>query len=175
MDRKEKPTVKLRDSKAGGEPISLGLPVSTDSCSSCSSGQHSEGWSPSTCTHWPEFCKGCAADCFGLPWHIQSHIMTAGDNCLVSLVVKAPASNHACDGIFLGLSHTSDLKIGTPVANLPGAWHYRVSAGTGWPGVSILWLGEMDSLICNFYLSVAANKIVWADPSLRYTRMLLGH
>ena len=35
-------------------------------------------------------------------------------------------------------SHTSDLNIGTPVATLPGAWHYRVSAGTGRPGVSIL-------------------------------------
>ena len=23
-------------------------------------------------------------------------------------------------------------------ATLPGAWHYRVSAGTGWPTVSIL-------------------------------------
>ena len=34
--------------------------------------------------------------------------------------------------------HTSDLKIGTPVASLPGAWRYRVSAGTGWPGVNIL-------------------------------------
>ena len=32
----------------------------------------------------------------------------------------------------------SDLKIGTPVATLPGAWRYRVSAGTGRPGVSIL-------------------------------------
>ena len=28
-----------------------------------------------------------------------------------------------------------------PVATLPGAWCYR----TGWPGVSILWLGEMES------------------------------
>ena len=28
-------------------------------------------------------------------------------------------------------SHTSNLKIGTPVATLPGAWWYRVSAGTG--------------------------------------------
>ena len=35
-------------------------------------------------------------------------------------------------------SHNSDLKIGTPVATLPGAWRYRVSAGTGRPGVSIL-------------------------------------
>ena len=76
--------------------------------------------------------------------------------------------------IFSGSSHTSDFNIGTPVATLPGAWRYRVSAGTGRPDVSILWLGEMESLICNFYLSVAARKIVWADPSLRYTRMLLG-
>ena len=67
--------------------------------------------------------------------------------------------NPACSGIFLGLSHTSDLKISTPVATLPGAWHYRISAGTGWPSVSTLWLGEMESLICNFYLSLAAHKL----------------
>ena len=36
-------------------------------------------------------------------------------------------------GFFSGLSHTSDLKIGTPVATLLGAWHCRVSAGTGRP------------------------------------------
>ena len=60
------------------------------------------------------------------------------------------------------------------MAILPGAWRYRVSAGTGRPGVSILWLGEVESLICNFSLSVAARKLVWADPSLRYTSMLLG-
>ena len=35
-------------------------------------------------------------------------------------------------------SRTSDLKIGTPVTTLPDAWRYRVSAGIGWPGVSIL-------------------------------------
>ena len=59
------------------------------------------------------------------------------------------------------------------MATLPDAWRYRVSAGTGRPGVSILWLGEMESLVCNFYISVAARKIVWADPSLRYTSLLL--
>ena len=37
-----------------------------------------------------------------------------------------------------GSSHTSDLKSGTPVATLPGAWHFRVSAGTGQPNDSIL-------------------------------------
>ena len=64
---------------------------------------------------------------------------------LVGLVVrrpprerKIPGSNPACAGIFSGSSHTSDLKIGIPVATLPGAWRYRVSPGTGRPGVSIL-------------------------------------
>ena len=73
-----------------------------------------------------------------------------------------------------GSSHTSDLKTGTPVATLPGAWRYRVSTGTGWPGVSILWLGEVERWICNFCLRVAARKIVWADPSPKYTSLLLG-
>ena len=35
-------------------------------------------------------------------------------------------------------SHTSDLKIGTPVTTLPGAWRCTVSTGIGRPGVSIL-------------------------------------
>ena len=99
-------------------------------------------------------------------------------DCLAGLVVKAPASGAEDPGFeshlrrgFSGSRHTSDLKIGTPMATLPGAWHYRVSAG---PGVSILCLGEIESLICNFYLSVAAREIVCADSSLRYTSMLLG-
>ena len=92
---------------------------------------------------------------------------------LGGLVVKASASGAEDPGFESRLPRDFfwvDLKLTT----LPGAWHYRVSAGTGRPGVSILWLGEVESLICNFYLSVAAGKIVWADPSLRYTRMLLG-
>ena len=51
---------------------------------------------------------------------------------------KIPGSNPACAGIFSGSSPTSDSETGTPVATLPGAWRYRVSAGTGRPGVSIL-------------------------------------
>ena len=66
-------------------------------------------------------------------------------------------------GFFRG-RHTSDLQISTPVATLPSAWRYRVSAGTGWPGVSIPSLGEMESWICNYYLSVAARKIEQTRP-----------
>ena len=33
---------------------------------------------------------------------------------------KIPGSNPACARIFSGSSHTSDFKIGTPVATLPG-------------------------------------------------------
>ena len=101
---------------------------------------------------------------------------------LTGLVVKASTSRAEDPGFesclrrgFSESSHTSDLKIGSPVATLPGAWYCRVSAGSGRPGDSILWLGEVESLICNFYLSVAARKIVCVDSSLRYTSLLLGH
>ena len=64
---------------------------------------------------------------------------------LAGLVVKASASGAEDPGLesrwrrdFSGSSHTSDLEIGTPVATLPGVRHYRVSAGTGRFGVSIL-------------------------------------
>ena len=77
---------------------------------------------------------------------------------LVGLVVKASASRAEDPGFnsrlrrdFSGSSHTSDLNIGTSVATLPGAWRYRVSAGTGGP-VSVYCaysiLGEVESWIC---------------------------
>ena len=118
-------------------------------------------WFIPSCYTWDQCCL----------WFIPS--------CPVGLVVKMSSSRVEDPGFesclrqgFFGSSHTSDLKIGTPMATLPGAWHYRVSAWTGRPGVSILWLSEVESWICNFYLSVAVR--VCADPSLRYTCMLLG-
>ena len=102
--------------------------------------------------------------CFEGSWTIFSFSLS---NRLSGLVVKASTSGAEDPGFesrlrrdFSGSSHTSDLKIGTPVTTLPGAWHCRVSAGTGRPSVSILSLGEVESWICNFYLSVAARKIV---------------
>ena len=98
--------------------------------------------------------------CWGL--HTASIIVWYGARLecghLVGQVVKASASwaedpefdSRLRHGDFSGPSHTSDLKIGTQVATLPCAWRYRVSSGTGWPGVSIMGLGEVESLICNF-------------------------
>ena len=64
----------------------------------------------------------------------------------VGLAVKTSASRADDPGFesrlrlgdFSGSSHTSDFKIGTPVATLQGAWRYRISVGTGRPGVSVL-------------------------------------
>ena len=41
-------------------------------------------------------------------------------------------------GDFSRSSHTSDLNIATPVATLPGDWHYKVRAWIDWPGVGRL-------------------------------------
>ena len=50
---------------------------------------------------------------------------------------------------------------------LPGTWCYGVNDGTGWSGVSVVWLGQAASLICYFNLSVATcEDDVLADPSL---------
>ena len=78
-------------------------------------------------------------DCFTTQWGLASHR-------LVGLVVKASHSRaedpgfdfHLRHGNFSGTGLTSDLKTGTPVATLQGARRFRVSAGTCWPGVSIL-------------------------------------
>ena len=72
---------------------------------------------------------------------------------------------------FSWLCHTSDLKTCTLVATLPGAWHDRVSARTGWLGVSVLSEGELVSLIlqCGSLYNCLSRY-----PFLRCTSMLLG-
>ena len=103
-------------------------------------------------------------DLICLPQKVPQASQHLCPNRLAGLVVKASASGAKDPGFksclwgdFSGSSHTSDLKIGTQVATLPGAWHCRVSAGTGRPGISILWLGEVESLIC---------KSVWQHVKL---------
>ena len=53
-----------------------------------------------------------------------------------------------------------DLKIGGPV-DILAERRYTVT-------------GELETLICNFCLSVAASTILLSDPSLRYTGMYMG-
>ena len=103
-------------------------------------------------------------------------------NCTHTLVIRwnhIKIWDHSIQNFVFGTSVNSWSltyfeKYGTSVATLPDAWRYGVSAGTSWPGVSILRMGEIGHCIWSFYLSVLARTIVWADPSLRYTRMFLG-
>ena len=50
---------------------------------------------------------------------------------------------------------------------------YSLVLGLVYP-VSVYWLGEIASLICNSYLSVAAGKSMWAYPPLRYISHFTG-
>ena len=80
-------------------------------------------------------------------------------------VVKVSASRVGDPGIgscFLKSNQTSDLKSATVVATWPGAWIYRVSGGTGQPGVGVLWLDEIARATCKFSQCVAACTVVQA-------------
>ena len=76
---------------------------------------------------------------------------------------------------FFGSSHTNDLKklaLQWLLCQAPGDIGSALRL-VGLVSVYCDWV-RVETLICNFYLSVAAHKNVWADPSLRYTSMLLG-
>ena len=51
---------------------------------------------------------------------------------------------------------------------------FIVSAGAGWPGMSVFGLGEIVGLICICCLSVAARRIVQAGPKVRGTVRVSG-
>ena len=72
-------------------------------------------------------------------WTTHCHVYHLFRCCLKLVVCHLLQFDSClCCGDFPGLSHTSDLNIGTLVATLPGTWHYSISAGTGWLSVSIL-------------------------------------
>ena len=57
----------------------------------------------------------------------------------INIITTYHANNHTVfTGLQIRFSYTSDFKFGTTAATLPGAWRYRVSAGTAWSGVSLL-------------------------------------
>ena len=74
-------------------------------------------------------------------------------------------------GISPGYRHTSDLALQWLSCLVPGG----IGSALALAGLLSVywWLGEVESLICNCYLSVAARTFVWADPSSRDTSMLL--
>ena len=77
------------------------------------------------------------------------------------------------DPRFLRSIQIKDFNIGTLVATLSGEWRYIVSAGIGWTvSVHCDWARQQvwSATLC---LSVADRTIVWADSSLRYTRIFL--
>ena len=96
---------------------------------------------------------------------------------LVRLVVRGPPRERqtwvrftlfALD-LFPWSSHTSDLKTGTPEDTLSGAWRYKVSAGTGWSVVSIMWLDEFYlQLLDEFYLQLLSQCGSTYTPSYRH-------
>ena len=134
---------------------------------------------PKTHTHTHTHIHARARSNMRTSWHVHTYVITQTSIYQYTHTLSACDLESGRSGFdsrlgrreFSGSSHTSDLKIGTPV-KAPGV---KGSAlGLAGPGVSVLWLGEVDSLTRNSRLSVAARTIVWADPSLRCTNMLLG-
>ena len=68
----------------------------------------------------------------------KNNHVTFDDIDITSKDCHATLDSHSRRADFYGSSHTSDFKIGTPMASLPGARRYRVGAGTGWASVNIL-------------------------------------
>ena len=97
---------------------------------------------------------------------------------LTALLSDSRATDQGLNSAFpMRLFQDQDIpvtKVGTQVATLPGVGHDRVGARAGWPGVSILWLAEIASSICNLCLRVTARTVVEADQFLRFSSMLLG-
>ena len=76
---------------------------------------------------------------------IEPATLWTGSPNTTNWAIAAPRpwfNSHFCHRSFCRSSHTTDLKTGTPVAILPGAWRYRINVGTGWPCVSIRWLSK---------------------------------
>ena len=49
---------------------------------------------------------------------------------------------HSCVTNFTLKDYSIGSLISSSSAALPGTWRYRVSAGNGWTGVSVLWQGD---------------------------------
>ena len=70
-------------------------------------------------------------------------------------MVKASASGSGGRGLKSRPRQTKDVKIGTVAAIPLDDWHYGKCATTGWPGVSILRLGENFGCVLTVILCVS--------------------
>ena len=77
--------------------------------------------------------------------------------------------------LFPWWSYTRDLKIGTIVTTLSDTWRHRVSTGTGWPRVSILWVWWTDWSAASVSVTACADVSEPTCPRGRlHQYMLLG-
>ena len=93
---------------------------------------------------------------------MQPHNLHLVWDRLAGLVVRCVPQEWEVQGLLLafpGRGVLCDINIGPLEVTLPRACH-RISARTGWPGVSIIHLCETASLIYNFYFRVAAGQIL---------------
>ena len=70
------------------------------------------------------------------------------------LAIPAPTPPSRVVWLLLSSLYTRDHR--------PDVWSCEVSAGMGWPGLMILWIGEIADLNTSFCLRMAASQIVWA-------------
>ena len=65
--------------------------------------------------------------CSSIPDYLVGQVVKASASIAEDLGLKSRLQQDFCRS-----NHTSDFKIGTPVVTLPGAWRYRVNAGSAW-------------------------------------------
>ena len=59
------------------------------------------------------------------------------------------------------------------VATLPDVWPGGVRTRTCWSGVHIVWLDEMELLVCFFFLTVVACITVWEEKNVSTSRIII--
>ena len=112
-------------------------------------------------------CSICFVSC--LYCYLLFLCLSPGDR-LSGLVVRCQPSEWETQGLnpafyrcFIPVTYTLVLVLRWQAPRVIGS-----VLGLADPDIRTLWLGEIASLIYNFFLSVASCTIVWADPSLSY-------
>ena len=119
---------------------------------------------------WPEWCISTVYHAWDTPfWPGTLEMFT-------KICVLCAEDLVACQIYVMEDSHVRDSEIGALLDTLWDACQYRVSVRTGFPGVGILLMGEVVSLICNLYLRVWStwNEISFKLHMTRVTSVTTG-